>query len=53
MIGFLCILGGAAAQVLGPPAANQSEALGKGTATLLFFIAGVVLIVMHFVRSKR
>jgi len=37
----------------GRPAAEQrAEALGRGVATLVFVVAGVVLIVLHFVRRK-
>jgi hypothetical protein len=32
---------------------GRGEALGAGLAQLAFFIAGVVLIVMHFVRRKK
>ncbi len=32
---------------------GRGEALGRGFAQLCFVIAGVVLIVLHFVRSKR
>jgi hypothetical protein len=34
-------------------AAARGQAFGRGAATLLFVIAGVVLIIMHFVRRKR
>ncbi|MCC6510705.1 MAG: hypothetical protein IT423_16495 [Pirellulaceae bacterium] len=37
----------------GGSAAERGQALGRGLATLVFVIAGVVLIVMHFVRRKR
>jgi uncharacterized membrane protein len=36
----------------GGSAAERGRALGRGVATMLFVIAGVVLIVMHFVRRK-
>jgi hypothetical protein len=34
-------------------AQQRGAALGRGVATLLFIIAGVVLIILHFVRRKR
>lgn len=37
----------------GGSAAARAEALGRGLGTLLFVIAGVVMIVMHFIRPKR
>ena len=37
----------------GGSAAARGEAFGRGVSTLLFVIAGVVLIVIHFVRRKR
>ena len=56
MIGLLCLLGGVASgfvytAISGPPL-DQSAALGRGAAQLLFCIAGIVLIVLHFVRGK-
>lgn len=35
------------------PARNRAEAAGRATGILIFVVAGVVLIVMHFVRKGR
>lgn len=58
--GLITIFAGVLANVVmsfqapsGGSAAARGAALGRGVATMLFVIAGVVLIVMHFVRSKR
>jgi len=34
-------------------AQERAAAMGRGVATLLFVVAGVVLIILHFVRRKR
>ncbi|HUG89558.1 MAG TPA: hypothetical protein VML55_01910 [Planctomycetaceae bacterium] len=42
--------------LLPPPsgsAAARGQAFGRGAATLVALIAGVVLIVMHFMRKRR
>ena len=58
--GLIVIGAGVAAGLLAglqsPPAgsdAARGAAFGRGAVTLLAVIAGVVLIVMHFVRQKR
>jgi hypothetical protein len=58
--GLILIGAGVAANLvsgLGPPAggaaAARGQALGRGVATLCFVVAGVVLIVLHFVRRKK
>ena len=58
--GVIVICAGVAANVFGSlraspggSAAARGEALGRGVATLLFVIAGVVLIILHFVRRSR
>ena len=60
--GLFCITGGVVANVVvmaqqsptGPLTAEQrGQAFGRGLATLLFIITGVVLIILHFVRRKR
>lgn len=54
--GLFCFLGAGFGQVassaMGPPA-DRAEAAGRGVATLLFVIIGIVLIVLHFVWPKR
>jgi hypothetical protein len=63
-LGSLCIIGGIAANILmpmimrmGPPPANSAaargQAFGSAVASLLFIIAGIVLIILHFVGRKR
>ena len=37
----------------GDSAAARGQAVGRGIGTLLFVLAGVVLIVIHFVRRKQ
>ena len=37
----------------GSSAQQRAEALGRATATGLCVVAGIVLIVMHFVRSRK
>jgi hypothetical protein len=59
--GLICIGGGVGAAIfsglLGTPAGNsaeaQGEALGRGIAVALFWIVGIVLIGIHFVRNAR
>ncbi len=60
--GLLLIVGGLLANVvtmaLQPAtgsltAAQRGQAFGRGLATLLFVIIGVVLIILHFARRKR
>ena len=58
--GLLVIFGGIMANLLtglmpppGDSAAARGQAFGRGAATLIAVVAGVVLIVMHFVRHKR
>ena len=61
--GLFCIVGGtlpnSVAIITGnapkPPLtdAQRGEAIGRGLAALVFVIAGVVLIILHFVRRKR
>jgi len=58
--GLIVIFAGVASNLLmglqastGGSAAARGQALGRGAATMLFVIAGVVLIIMHFVRRKR
>jgi hypothetical protein len=41
------------ADVSGKFAAARGQAFGRGLATLLAVMAGVVLIIMHFVNRKR
>jgi lipoprotein signal peptidase len=59
--GLLLIFGGIISNALtmstrspGAPltADQQAEALGRATAAILFIVAGVVLIIVHFVRRK-
>lgn len=52
MIGLCCYVGGAASSLLAPPTTDASARLGQGTATLIFFVAGTVLIIVHFVRKR-
>jgi polyferredoxin len=59
--GLTCIFGGIVANFVSPlvmstpanTAAARGQAFGRGLATLLAIIAGIVLIVMHFVRRNR
>ena len=61
--GLLCIVGGTLANSVAiitghapkPPLtdAQRGEAFGRGLATFVFVIVGVVLIILHFVRRKR
>ncbi len=51
--GVLCLLAAGVAGVLGPRPNNRAEMLGQATAQLLFLAAGVVLIVLHFLRRGR
>lgn len=63
-VGALLIIGGVVANIFSPmimellpPPGNHDEAMGRafgrGLATVLCIIIGVVLIVVHFVRSSR
>lgn len=52
MIGFFCIVAGAAANSIGPRPTTSEEMLGSGVATLLFWIVGITLIVIHMVRKR-
>ena len=50
------VAGGAFASLSASPgrsAADRGAALGRGVATLVFILAGVALIIMHFVRRRR
>lgn len=56
--GGLCIFGGLMAGLITPlvmppqtGAAARGAAVGRGLATLMFVVTGVVLIVLHFVRG--
>lgn len=57
--GMICIVSGIASNLLNftSGSANSAEQrgamVGRGVASLLFILAGVVLIVVHFVRAKR
>jgi hypothetical protein len=62
--GLLLIIGGAVANVFSPmimgllpPPGNHDEAMGRafgrGLATVMCIIIGVVLIVVHFVRRRK
>lgn len=58
--GLLLIIAGLLANVAmglqpvaGDSAAARGQAFGRGIATLLFVVAGFVMIVVHFVRPKR
>ena len=58
--GLIVICAGVAANLFaglqaspGGSAAARGEAFGRGAATLVFVIAGVVLIVLHFVCRQR
>ena len=55
--GLLCLLGAGFSGLLtttmmGPPK-GRAEAAGRGAASLLFVVAGLVLIVLHFVWPKK
>ena len=59
-LGLLLIVAGLLAGMIlgvqatpGADAAARGAAFGRGLVTLLSVIAGIVLIVMHFVRRKR
>ena len=58
--GLIVIMAGVMSNLLmrmqtpsGGASAQRAVALGRGVATLLFVIVGLVLIVLHFVRRKR
>ena len=53
--GLFCIFGGTMAGTLSmiQPGKNPGEQAGRSAAVLLFWIIGVVLIVIHFVRRGR
>ena len=58
--GMIFIIAGVAANVVmglqpapGDSAAARGQAFGRGLATAIFVLAGLVMIVMHFVRAKR
>ena len=53
--GAFCMFSGGFAGVAGmlQPAKNQAELLGRGVAVMLFWVAGIVLVILHFVRRGR
>lgn len=54
--GLFCFLGAGFSQVASlaqGPAPDRASAAGRAAAGLVFVVAGVVLIVLHFVRPKR
>lgn len=53
--GGLCMFGGGMAGVIGTmqPAKNRAELLGRGVAVAIFWVIGLVLVVLHFVRRGR
>ena len=52
--GVFCICGATVSQAVGmaQPPGNSAEAAGRATAVLLFMVAGVILIVLHFVLPR-
>jgi len=53
--GAFCMLGGGFASVIGmmQPAKNRAELLGRGVGVLIFWLAGIALVILHFVRRSR
>ena len=50
---MLFLLASAVLGMLMPKPANREELLGQSTARMIFAIIGIVLIVMHFAKSKK
>jgi hypothetical protein len=53
--GLYCLFGAvvSGAMTLGQRPGTRAEAAGRGTAVLIFVLAGVVLIALHFLRRLR
>ena len=51
--GVLCIFGGLMAKMIGPTPRNRAELLGQSAALMVFFVVGMILIVVDLVRSRR
>jgi hypothetical protein len=53
--GFLCIVGAASSNmVMGmlKPTTDRAEMAGRGFASLLMVVIGIILIIAHFIRRK-
>ncbi|MBC7821668.1 MAG: hypothetical protein IAG10_32685 [Planctomycetaceae bacterium] len=53
--GAFCMLGGGFAGVMSmmQPAKDRAELLGRGIGAGIFWVAGIVLVILHFVRRGR
>lgn len=52
LIGVLFILGGTVAKVVSPPPTDSAGAAGAATALAIFWVAGITMIIVHFVKKR-